>query len=248
MPAGDSRSRPSARASAALDVTVCDARGLPRPAPGLAAWLARVAPPGARGEVTIAFVSDARMRAMNREWRGADYATDVLSFPAENGAAEAGHYDRNESDADGALRTWSRDDRKEPHADAAPRTRSREPRASSPGPRAVSREPRAVSREPGAESREPRARSPEPASLGEIVIATGVAARQARQAAHPVATEWRVLALHGLLHLLGYDHERDGGTMARVERRLRRKGGLHAGLIERAPNPGRAPMKKRARA
>jgi probable rRNA maturation factor len=69
--------------------------------------------------------------------------------------------------------------------------------------------------------------------LGDIVIATGVAARQAREARHSVATEYRVLALHGLLHLLGYDHDRDGGRMARAERRLRRRAGLPAGLIER---------------
>ena len=66
------------------------------------------------------------------------------------------------------------------------------------------------------------------------MIARGVARRQARDARHSELTELRVLALHGLLHLLGYDHEADTGQMARVERRLRRKGGLRDGLIERA--------------
>jgi len=69
--------------------------------------------------------------------------------------------------------------------------------------------------------------------LGEIVIARGVARRQARAAGHDEPTELRVLALHGLLHLIGYDHERDAGEMRRVEARLRRKGGLREGLIER---------------
>lgn len=73
-------------------------------------------------------------------------------------------------------------------------------------------------------------------ALGDIVIATGVAKRQAREAGHSYQAELRVLALHGLLHLLGYDHhdQADGGRMDRVEARLRRKGGLTAGLIERA--------------
>ena len=70
--------------------------------------------------------------------------------------------------------------------------------------------------------------------LGDVVIATGVAARQARRAGHSLRTELRVLALHGLLHVLGYDHHTDRGTMARLERRLRRKGDLREGLIERA--------------
>jgi probable rRNA maturation factor len=74
----------------------------------------------------------------------------------------------------------------------------------------------------------------EPGVLGDVVIALGVASRQAKTAGHALPTELRVLALHGLLHLLGYDHEDDDGRMARVEARLRRKGGLREGLIERS--------------
>ena len=150
-----------------LRVAVVDDRGRPVPAPGLAAWLRRVAPARARGAVSIALVSDARIRALNRTYRRKDHATDVLSFG-----------------------------------------------------------------EPAAFGFQPSALSPEP-FLGEIVIARGVARRQAREAGHPDRTELKVLALHGLLHLLGYDHERDAGRMRRVEQRLRRKGGLKAGLIER---------------
>ena len=125
--------------------------------PGLAAWLESVAPARARGAMTVAIVSDARVRALNRQYRKKDTPTDVLSFPAQ-----------------------------------------------------------------------------ERGFLGDVVIASGVAARQAREAGHSLAIEVRVLALHGLLHLLGYDHERDDGRMARLERRLRKRGGLREGLTERA--------------
>jgi len=111
------------------------------------------------------------VRALNRQFLKKDYATDVLSFPADA------------------------DDVRVPVALAA-----------------VMRPVR---------------------YRGDIVIARGIARRQAKRAGHPETTELRVLALHGLLHLLGYDHERDSGQMARVERRLRRKGGLREGLIER---------------
>jgi probable rRNA maturation factor len=125
-------------------------------APGLGRWLQSVAPARARGSLTVAVTSDARVRALNRRFRGKDRATDVLSFP-----------------------------------------------------------------------------SGERAALGDVVIAAGVAAREAARAGHSLQAEFRVLALHGLLHLLGYDHEQDDGRMARLEQRLRRKGGLGEGLIER---------------
>jgi probable rRNA maturation factor len=81
----------------------------------------------------------------------------------------------------------------------------------------------------------PRASRLAPRFLGDIVIAGGVARRQAREAGHSYAAELKVLALHGLLHLLGYDHHdpADEGRMVRLERRLRARGGLRAGLIER---------------
>jgi probable rRNA maturation factor len=59
--------------------------------------------------------------------------------------------------------------------------------------------------------------------LGDIVISVPAAERQARQARHSLENELKILAMHGYLHLLGYDHERDDGAMARLERRLARR-------------------------
>lgn len=56
--------------------------------------------------------------------------------------------------------------------------------------------------------------------LGDILISVPQAARQARERGHGLDRELRVLLLHGYLHLLGYDHERDGGKMLRLQRRL----------------------------
>ena len=171
----DPDSRPRSTRNTPIIVTVTDGRGRPAAAPGLARWLARIAPAKAPRDVAIALVSDARIRALNRQFRRKDAATDVLSF------------------------------------------------------------------EPG-----------------DIVIATRVARRQARESGHSYADELKVLALHGLLHLMGYDHHdpADRGRMARVERRLRARGGLYAGLIERVerasmasePRKRSAPAKRRASA
>src|SRR5258705_8877346 len=84
MPDGPAYARAALRASARkeLAVSIVDDRGRPVAAPGLGAWLRRVAPARARGVVSVALVSDQRVRALNRAYRRKDYATDVLSFPA----------------------------------------------------------------------------------------------------------------------------------------------------------------------
>jgi probable rRNA maturation factor len=158
-------------------VLVSDELGRPTPDAGLARWLARVAPARAAGIVGVVLARDARVRALNRTYRGLDRTTDVLAFPTDRPLRQ------------GRSRTAG----------------------SAPTP-----------------------------YLGDVVIARGVARRQARAAGHPDATELRVLALHGLLHLLGYDHHGAGrGRMARAEQRLRARGGLQEGLIERAAGTGR---------
>lgn len=58
--------------------------------------------------------------------------------------------------------------------------------------------------------------------LGDIVVALPVAERQAEEHGHPPSIELKVLVLHGLLHCMGYDHEKDDGEMEAIERRLRR--------------------------
>ena len=68
---------------------------------------------------------------------------------------------------------------------------------------------------------------------GDLAISIATAERQAAEQEHPLSVELKVLILHGLLHLAGYDHEHDDGRMARRERRLRAELGLPAGLIER---------------
>ena len=69
---------------------------------------------------------------------------------------------------------------------------------------------------------------------GDLAISVETAGRQAAEQGHTLAAELKILVLHGVLHLSGHDHERDGGAMERLERKLRRELGLPAGLIERA--------------
>jgi probable rRNA maturation factor len=62
--------------------------------------------------------------------------------------------------------------------------------------------------------------------LGDIAIAPATAHRNAKKQGRTLATEMRILMLHGVLHLLGYDHQTDHGRMNRLEHKLRRRLGL----------------------
>lgn len=105
-----------------------------------------------RAQFTCLVTTDAELQRLNRQFRGKDYATDVLSFPGSN----------------------------------------------------------------------------------ELVISYQRANAQAREFGHEVRDEIRLLMLHGVLHLLGMDHETDSGEMARRESLWRRKLGLPSSLISRA--------------
>jgi probable rRNA maturation factor len=78
---------------------------------------------------------------------------------------------------------------------------------------------------------------------GDLAISVETAARQAREQGHKLTVELRVLMLHGLLHLAGYDHEMDKGKMAKVEQRLRTQLHLPQGLIERVSDATPAAQK-----
>jgi probable rRNA maturation factor len=62
--------------------------------------------------------------------------------------------------------------------------------------------------------------------LGDVAISPATARRYAEKSGRKLPSELRVLILHGVLHLLGYDHETDRGQMDRVERKLRKRLGL----------------------
>jgi probable rRNA maturation factor len=141
---------------------------------GLRAFLKRLEQEVGQGRGFCCLIaSDAELQRLNREFRKRDYATDVLSFPAE--------------------RTGSQAKAPAPHV----------------------------------------GQTLSSANSGEIAISYEAAKRQAVEHGHSVEQEIKILMLHGLLHLLGMDHETDGGRMLSAERKWRIRLGLPAGLIER---------------
>jgi probable rRNA maturation factor len=83
---------------------------------------------------------------------------------------------------------------------------------------------------------------------GDIAISADIAKQNARRFGHSAGQEIKILALHGVLHLVGYDHETDRGTMAGKEAKLRRALGLPLGLIERNGKMGKGPKRVQAKA
>src|ERR1051326_6098623 len=77
---------------------------------------------------------------------------------------------------------------------------------------------------------------------GDVAISADIARKNARILGHAPVEEIKILALHGVLHLAGYDHENDNGEMVREENRLRRLLGLSTSLIERS---GKMPARRR---
>lgn len=81
---------------------------------------------------------------------------------------------------------------------------------------------------------------------GEVAISADVALRNSFRLGHPASQEIKILALHGILHLAGFDHERDNGEMARKEGKLRQKLGLPTALIERVTRDRAQPVRMRS--
>jgi probable rRNA maturation factor len=82
-------------------------------------------------------------------------------------------------------------------------------------------------------------------SGGDIAISAQIALDNAQRFGHSLARELKILVLHGMLHLAGYDHESDNGRMARAENRLRSQLKLPASLIDRTHSSGKAQQTRR---
>jgi probable rRNA maturation factor len=78
---------------------------------------------------------------------------------------------------------------------------------------------------------------------GDLAISLETASAQAAEHGHTLQAEVKVLILHGLLHLAGYDHERDQGQMRRRENLLRKQFALPAGLVDRTLG-ARSPVRR----
>jgi rRNA maturation RNase YbeY len=158
-------------------------------------------------DVAICLVSDAEIAHMNETFRKKRGPTDILSFPAVTRRKPVPLLDRNShvtvAFRGGRLSTIS---------------------AAREAHRHVLQEGTALAVPKRPSKRTPLA--PEANFLGDIAISPATARRNAKKYNRTLPSELQILILHGVLHLLGYDHETDRGQMTRIEQRLRRKLGL----------------------
>ena len=172
--------------------------------PALRAYLRRAqSAVGLRGAVSVLLSDDRTLRRLNRDYRGKDKPTDVLSFPAVDFSA--------------AART------------AKPSQKSKQANTANRSAATQKSNIRQSSKKPYA----PAQASAAPIHAGDLALSLDTAARQARALGHTLEIEVRILLLHGLLHLAGYDHETDHGAMAAREEELRRRFRLPVALIAR---------------
>lgn len=146
-------------------------------------------PAAARGgavELSVVLCDDGVIRALNAAWRGKDVPTDVLSFGMDADVGVGGEEEDEDGEEDEEDEVADDDDDDDDDLDGD---------------------------DGGALSVGEPARDP-PLVLGDVVISLPTAAVSAAARGHPPAHEVRVLLVHGLLHLLGYDHERGAEAAA----------------------------------
>jgi probable rRNA maturation factor len=147
--------------------------------------------------LTVALVSDPQMARWNAAYRGKNRPTDVLSFPADGPVPQT------------TVRSIR--GRRSQHAANVANLKPSAKRGLASGSSSTSFT---------------SSNSSTSSYLGDIAIAPAVARRNALRFGRTFDQEMRILILHGVLHLMGYDHETDQGQMTRRENRLRRDLGL----------------------
>ncbi|MGH9703251.1 MAG: rRNA maturation RNase YbeY [Candidatus Acidiferrales bacterium] len=145
----------------------------------------------------VCFVSDAAIARWNQEYRGKPGPTDVLSFSADGAVGRNGGGSSGKQRAKKILR-----------------------------PREIGESGRLRSAAHARNAGIAATNSTVPDYLGDIAISPETARRNARRFGRTLPQELKILLLHGVLHLMGYDHETDSGQMERCESRLRRRLGL----------------------
>jgi rRNA maturation RNase YbeY len=198
-----------------------------------------------KAEVSIAFVTDAEIARLNRAYRKKRGPTDVLSFPSiahrkpiRLSVTQALLPVPTSTPPSRILGSTSSTSVKNCHPDrsdpAFSSTRFVRAASRSGGTVAKSRQaqPTVSAASPNVAASFRSGRFSPPTSrthapfLGDIAISPQTARRNAQSAGRPLTTELRILMLHGVLHLLGYDHETDTGQMDRLEQKLRQELGL----------------------